>query len=400
MSGVVPAVANPATPAARPRRRAVLGWAIIAVVLVVVGFIGAFLSGIGQWTDRGALDPEGAGPDGTRALAQLLREQGVDVTVTHSRTDAIRALGSGDATLVTADAPALSDEAMAALFDAAQDVVLVGPRTRAVELLIPGSTASGFARAEPIDPDCSVPEARRAGALVVGRTFDSGTSGAVGCYPGADGFGLLVAELPGGEGRRSVIDGEQLLTNAHLAENGNASLGLSLMGRHSSLVWYVPSPADTDLADTTPSLGALTPGWVTPAIVLLALAAVAAAVWRGRRFGPLVVERLPVTVRASETMQGRARLYAQGRDHVHAADALRIGTIARIITPLGLSATTDVRTVADAAADVLGVPREGVRALLIDDRPHTDRELMIISDRLQHLEQAVRSALLDEGRTP
>ncbi len=47
---------------------------------------------------------------------------------------------------------------------------------------------------------------------------------------------------------------------------------------------------------------------------------IAAAFWRGRRFGPLVVENLPVTVRASETMLGRARLYEKSR-----AQAARAG---------------------------------------------------------------------------
>ncbi len=111
---------------------------------------------------------------------------------------------------------------------------------------------------------------------------------------------------------------------------------MNLLGRHPTLVWYMPGIGDSDLADSNPSLGELTPPWVSPVIVLLLLAGVAAAIWRGRRFGPLVSERLPVTVRAAETTEGRGRLYAHARDALHAADQLRIGALGRLSRLLGL----------------------------------------------------------------
>ena len=44
--------------------------------------------------------------------------------------------------------------------------------------------------------------------------------------------------------------------------------------------------------------------------------------WRGRRLGPLVVEPLPVVVKAVESTQGRGRLYRRVRDRAHAAGIL------------------------------------------------------------------------------
>ena len=67
-------------------------------------------------------------------------------------------------------------------------------------------------------------------------------------------------------------------------------------------------------------------------MILLLLVFLAAAFWRGRRLGPLVVENLPVVVRASETMEGRARLYQKSSARLHALDALRIGAIQRLAT--------------------------------------------------------------------
>ncbi|MFP3821739.1 hypothetical protein SB658_23880, partial [Bacillus sp. SIMBA_008] len=88
---------------------------------------------------------------------------------------------------------------------------------------------------------------------------------------------------------------------------------------------------DTDIEGQSPdTLGSLTPPWVTPVILLLLAAGVAAAIWRGQRFGPLVAETLPVTVRASETMHGRARLTAKAGDAPHAGQALRDGAQRRL----------------------------------------------------------------------
>jgi hypothetical protein len=138
---------------------------------------------------------------------------------------------------------------------------------------------------------------------------------------------------------------------------------------------------------------------VTPALVLLLLAGLTAALWRGRRFGPLVAERLPVTVRASETTEGRARLYAASRDAAHALDELRRATRRRLVRLLGLSPRTPSKHIADAVAERLGADRAVVHGILIDDLPRTDRDLVAASDRLRDLETSVRATLRTE-RTP
>jgi hypothetical protein len=118
----------------------------------------------------------------------------------------------------------------------------------------------------------------------------------------------------------ALVEGASLFTNEYLAQRGNAALGLALLGQTDHVVWYVPSLSDSDLEwDPASSLGNLTPDWVTPAILLLLIAGIAAGIWRGRRFGPLVAETLPVTVRASETMHGRAHLTARSGDAEHTA---------------------------------------------------------------------------------
>lgn len=377
------------------RGRATLGWIALVAAVVAVALVGVSVA-FGGWNDRGAFDPESAGPDGTRAVVQILEEQGVTVTVARDRGAAERALASGPATLVMRDAPMLSDASVRSLADRARDVVLVEPRSRALDVLMRGSAVGGFVDEVAVDPGCELPAAVVAGGVRAGELYVPGDD-VSGCYPVDGEYALLVAASDDG-GTVTALDGYAALTNVVLPSEGNAALALGVLGRNADLVWYVPSLSDADSAEA-PTIGDLTPPWVTPAIVLLLLSALVAAVWRGRRFGPLVAERLPVTVRANETTEGRARLYAASRDAAHAIAELRRATLARLARSLGLARRVDPDRVVDAVAQRLGADRAVVRDILIDFSPRTDRELVQASDRLRDLEASVRATLRTE-RTP
>jgi hypothetical protein len=120
---------------------------------------------------------------------------------------------------------------------------------------------------------------------------------------------------------------------------------------------------------------------------------VAAGIWRGRRFGPLVVEDLPVHVPAAETGEGRARLYARSSSRLRALDQLRMGSIRRMAELLRLPRTAPVDAVVAAAAAATGRPAASVHALLVDVLPAGDRELVGLARDLDDLERAVRAAL-------
>lgn len=364
------------------RRRAVGGWVAIGAALLVVGAVAAAIAGIARLPAQGLLDPDAAGPDGGRALVQILRGQGVDVTVARSREAAVTAAGA-DTTLVVTDATVLSDADLTALADAAEDVVLIDPRARDLRVLFEGAAPRGIGDGA-AEPACPVAEARRAGTISPGPVFTA-PAGVTGCYPSGAGYGLLVHTTD--TGRLAAVDGTALFLNEHLATAGNAALALGLMGRHADLVWYLPDPlADGDGKPAT--IGTLTPEWVTPAIALAVLAALAAAVWRGRRFGPLVAETLPVTVRGAETTAGRARLYARAGDPGHAIDALRIAALQRLAHRLGLGPAASAPEISAAVAAQAGIDPRIAAEILIDRVPRTDRELVDLSDRLHDLEHA------------
>ena len=368
------------------RGRRIGTWVVIALVLLLVGTAGAAISSLSEWSQRGVLDPESAGPQGTRAVVEILREQGVDVRVARSRDDAAELLAAGAATLVLPDAPALSDEALEALADEAADVVLIEPRSRTLSMFLADAAPGGVADGDAVAPACALPAAERAGAITPGVLYLAGDA-ATACYPVDDAHALLVTA--DGDASRSAVDGRSIMTHENLAA-----------GQNPVAVWYVPNVAGSDLAPGDLSLGELTPPWVSPVIALLLAAGVAAAIWQGRRFGPLVAERLPVTVRAAETTQGRARLYAQTRDRTHALDELRIATLRRLARALGLGPAASAAEIADAAALRTGTDRGVARGILIDDLPGTDERFVAVAASLRDLEEAVHAAVRPERNTP
>jgi len=371
----------------RARRRGVWGWvALGAVVLLLGAFLTLFARA--DWEARARLDPEGVGPGGARAIVHILRDQGVEVVATTGRDQTIAELDGGG-TLVVTDPWPLSDEALRDVVDAADDVVVLNPSGSATDLLVPDAADAGYGSSA-VGPGCDLPAAVRAGEIVPGRAFTA-PKGVVGCYPVGDGFAVL--QTTDGDTRITVVDGTVLFDNEHLAQQGNAALGLGLIGAADRVVWYVPRWEDAGSA-APPTIGELVPPWVTPALTLLLLAGVAAGLWRGRRFGPLVAERLPVTVRGSETLEGRARLYARAAQPAHAADLLRAGATARMARRLGLPPNAAPREVADAAAARLGAPVDVTRAILTHV-PATDADLATFGHRLRELEAAVDAARLD-----
>ncbi|MBK3638927.1 DUF4350 domain-containing protein, partial [Streptomyces sp. MBT97] len=152
------------------------------------------------------------------------------------------------------------------------------------------------------------------------------------CYPSARLATLLRIPDTTGDGDTVVLGAPDILYNDRLDEQGNASLALQLLGSRSHLVWYLPSLSDTaatDPADEKSFLDLLPSGWLWGTLQLFVAAALA-ALWRARRFGPLVPEKLPVAIRASETAEGRARLYRKADARDRAADALRSTTRTRL----------------------------------------------------------------------
>ena len=381
---------DPAQQATTPTTRRILRrgafWIVAAIVLLVVTAAVALLGRSGADASV-RLAADNPAPQGAMALAEVLRQQGVDVIETGSLAETEDAVSGreGASTVLLWDVDVLLDAGQHdRLLRATDDLVVLDPVFVELEDLAPGIAQAGASDGE-FDADCSLTAVEKAGTVDAAgsayRIVDA--PDATGCLADSDRYGLVV--VPNGAGTVTLLGLTDALSNAEITQAGNAALALNLLGAHETLVWYIPSAAD--LGEQQPlSIAELTPPWVTPFAVMILLVALGAIFWRSRRVGPLVVENLPVVVRASETMEGRARLYERGNARLHALDALRIGAVARLARTCGLPRTATVTEVVDAVAAVTGRDRSAVADILIDHAPTTDAELVHLSDQLLGLE--------------
>lgn len=361
--------------------------AFLFIVLVGLTTIGI----IGNGVDGQPLSSTNAAPGGAMGVAEVLKQQGVTVTATDSLKLTRDAITDPAQTtlLIYDDSSYLDADQLREAVSLADNVVLIDPTFGMLRAVAPGVASAGAVKGT-LRADCAVPGVKKAEKVSGGgfgyRVIDTGLD-AVTCLGSGDRVYSLIQV-----GSLTILGATDALTNEHVIENGNAALALNLLGSTRDLVWYLPSARDLPPAETVDP-GSLTPAWVTPTLVLLVITFIVAAIWRGRRLGPLVIENLPVTVRASETMLGRARLYEKSNSRLRAVDSLRIGAIGRLAGLCGLPRAATVEEVVAAVAGVTGRQIAEVRGLLVEGIPQSDRDLISISDALLVLEHDVTTAL-------
>ncbi|MFD3803138.1 DUF4350 domain-containing protein [Streptomyces sp. NPDC058611] len=384
-----------------PRRKRVRnGLAVLAVLLTGAVVMAVLSSG----SQHGHLDPRSADPSGSRAVAELLKERGVTTRVVTTAREAAAAAGPGTTLLVTS--PDVLGATQRSAVRSAMDLsggrtVLLAPSEPSLPLLAPGVHSRGSAHPDVLAPDCTLPAATSAGRATTGTGLRYTTlPGATACYPSGGHPTLLL--IPSGRtgGDTVLLGAETPLLNRSLAQEGNASLALQLLGSRPELVWYLPSLADSD-PDTAPdgeekSLFDLIPAGWSWALLQLLVAGVLAALWRARRLGPLVTERLPVVIRASEATEGRARLYRKAGARDRAATVLRAATRERLAALVGVPPTRahdPASLVSAVSARLTGTSASGdVTALLFGTTPSDDAALVALADHLDALEREVRTS--------
>lgn len=396
------------------------GLLLVAAIIAVTGVVIAAVRSGGQ---HGLLDPRSPDHHGSRATAELLRERGVDTHVVTTTAEA-RDLAGPDTTLLVSNPDALSRHQRDGLRTALQRggrTVLIAPGPSSTAALAPGVRAASPTPVQPTPPDCDFAPAERAGdAEVGGIRYSLNTEHADACYVHQELPSLLrLPADPGDASGQPAADGDTVLLgspdplyNDRLDAHGNASLALQLLGSRPHLVWYLPTAVDSaDTKGAGPGFFDLLPDGWSWAALQLAFAAVLAALWRVRRFGPLVPERLPVTVHASETTEGRARLYRRANARDRAAEALRSATRSRLAPLAGVSAaqadspeTLSLAVATHARSDALPGSVQGavggpsqpdtdrVRSLLFGPAPADDADLIRLADDLDHLERCFSDA--------
>ncbi|MEU0649780.1 DUF4350 domain-containing protein [Streptomyces umbrinus] len=370
----------------------------VLLALVVLLAAAVAIAAVRSDAESGSLDPRSAEPSGSRAVAELLADQGVSTRVVTTLEEAASATGS-DTTLLVARPDLLTDRQQDRLHSAFANsggrTVLVAPTTPSVGTLAPGVDADPAPSFDTtLSPNCSLPAARRAGkAETGGIRYTTNAPDADSCYPG-DGLPTLL-RIPAAEGNGDtvVLGAPDILQNERLDKQGNASLALQLLGSRPHLVWYLPSLSDdsaTDAGDRS-FFDLMPSGWLWGTLQLF-FAAVLAALWRARRLGPLVPEKLPVAIRASETVEGRARLYRKSNARDRAAAALRSTTRTRLAPLVGVSPAQAHAPEALLPALSAQLRREGqaLHSLLFGPPPSDDAALIALADQLDALEREVR----------
>ncbi|ORW64508.1 DUF4350 domain-containing protein [Mycobacterium saskatchewanense] len=380
--GAGPVTATTAIADTGTRRRRSWRWVILTLLaLALIAGTDAYLTA----PRPGArMDPAATGPDGAHALVALLRDGGVDVVVADGIADVERE-ARPDTLILVAQSQYLADATLDRLAKVPGDLLLVEPTTRTREALLPGFRMSGTGTGFDSKPECALREATRAGPVRFGpseayRAKDSRPL--TSCYDG-----VLIRFRDHGR-TVTAVGNSDFMTNGNLLQAGNAALAMNLAGDRPRLVWYAPHRVEGE-SSTSASVLDLVPQNVTWVVVQLWLVVLLAALWKGRRLGPLVAEELPVVVRASETVEGRGRLYRSRRARDRAAAALRTATLQRLLPRLGLGPDAHPPAVVTTVARRIGADAGFVSYHLFGPPPATDHDLLQLARALDDIERQV-----------
>jgi hypothetical protein len=394
-------VTAPASAAAVAGRRFRAGRGIVLFILILVA-LSIILALLRPTIKGGYLDPESASPDGGRALAEITRQHGTSVSVSRTARDAVSKM-TADTTLVVVRSDRLTQSGIDTLAaSTVGDVVLIEPTRATLTGLAPSVVAASQADG-PADPGCSL--ASLAGEVDFGPsvTYEvTGTAaGTQSCYlsdPSDDDDRLPRLVQVGINPQRTVtvLGSGSPFTNKDLAKDGNAALGMNLLGAHSQAVWLLPDLPAAGSTDDKSFLD-LVPGGVILFFWQLAIAVVVIALWRMRRLGPVVTERQPVAVRSAETVEGRARLYRAARARDRAASALRESARERLVPLLGLPRSAAADPASGPEIVTLVTTRSGLDQptsmwALYGSDPMDDLELIRLTETLDDLERRVRGS--------
>ncbi|NUO99886.1 MAG: DUF4350 domain-containing protein [Nonomuraea sp.] len=387
MSPAPPAAGGsaPTSPTVRSTWRASRVAVVLGLVAVLIAVAGVLLG-----PQRGPsryLDPADTSQAGSKALAELLRARGVQVDRVDSVQAAADKAATGDRLLLVTDTTYVNEYQLAKV---PGDRLIVGD-VYGLDVLAPEvRTEREPSRVRSRDPECELPAARAAGSAAVGGLVLDGPSGSVACYPAGEGHALVTYRTT--TGTTTVVGDGEFMTNLRLPEDGNAALALNLVGTGRPVTWLVrpDNPPPLDLPGSRgKSMYELMPESIPWAILMTCLTVALVAFWRGRRLGPVVAEKLPVIVRAAETVEGRGRLYRARRARQRAAESLRAGTIDRLTPRLGLASGAGTHELVAALAGRVREDPQMVGAALYGPPPTDDAGLVALAGYLDSIERQV-----------
>jgi len=389
----------------RPLRSRVRGLRfVIVIALACLAILVLTIAGA-ESTSSADLSTKNPGDYGAMAAAEILRDQGVGIQEVEYLSR-IHVADPATTTLAVTLPSNLSGLQLASVFAYPGDLVFVGAGEDLVDALTDGLEYDPF-WGDPQYAHCADPDAAAAGRTTAAgpRIRATTASDAVVCFADSEGYGTYLRLER--DGRLILVVTDPLIAmNENLADEGNAALVLRTLGKNDNLVWYVGALDDTTSYVQSGAPGSGAPGQKPPdgvetkpgflpsgsgeAVFALVAAAAAAAIWRGRRMGPLVTESLPVVVHASESARGRGRLYQRARAYGRAAAALRAAAAERMGKRLGVPRSADAPALVAAISRVSRRDSRGIERLLYGPPPTDEPGMMALVHELDTLEREVQ----------
>lgn len=401
-------------------------WLVLAGLGILTAAVVQFLGSEDQ--ERYGL--ENTELEGYGALAQVLHQQGVEIRLSRSADETADLMEEHPESTVTVfeAGPPPTSQAVEHLSGADQDVVWLAPGPETLEGLfgteapipLPAPTQGFFDSALPVsaDPEGDLPscasEAGRAAESI--RTRGMIFTGDVVTDDSVDPCFALSSSLDSGDEESEETPGAALLetqhgtlfgspaafTNQHITTAGHAALALHLFGQNEQLIWYTPTGADLSGSgqEHWASPWDYIPDWVVPLTWWLLICTAVMILVQGRRHGPVISEALPVEVPASESAEGRGRLYQSANATRESAQTLRSAHLLRAGRLLRLGPLPPERAVIEALARQTGRAPNQVLEDLDVGRVRSNTSLVQFAQGLlaQENELRLRLGLSPEAR--
>lgn len=364
---------------------------VAALGLVILVAVAVIMMLLDRTSDQ-PLDPQNPGQYGAQALATVLSEQGVHVHRVDTPDSLAKHSQGSDTTILISDPTLLSAQRLAQ-FGRSQltsaRIILIAPDPKLLaEAFGITATATGSDSPVPAGAGCALPWA--SGLQMPAHTVLYGNieAGVESCFDTDSGAGAFQVDASNEHPLLLVVGSPDVLMNHTMKQGDNAAVGLRALGQTSQLVWY---SGGYDAQSSAAKHPAVFPRWVRPALWLIAAVTVLLMLWRGRRFGRLVPEPLPVIVHANETTTARGQLYRKARDTARTSTILRAATRGRLRRFLGLAPGTSTDEIVRQVAAHSGRSPQDVGALIVENpQPITEAELNRLARELTDLERQVR----------
>lgn len=389
-------------------------WKPLAAVLAILTVFAAYITIKGTDGDNRNLAPTSTEQSGAAGFVHLLKSRNYNVKIVrHDRTmrSAIRNATPDTTVIVSPDIGIYRNFAQDLDQTRASRIILLEPSQQILDKV--GIQAQALTVQEALaasnSPNCSAEMLSPVNELdskFRSKTYESDEADHV-CFPAipiidnVNRGGLLTFTQ---QQKQTILLGNAYaLTNRHLASKDSAALGLALVGNNKNVIWADPRAADLKGQQGTSGEGGRR-GGIPPQLSWLNLLAwwsvflaIVAAFWRGRRLGRIVVEYLPVMVRASETAKGLGRSYSVSASHERSLELLQSAAALRIAKKLGVPSYTPRSELISVVASALGRSSEDIESVLTR-KAHTAQDLISGTANLDSLERQVRR--LVEPETP